>query len=101
DFHVYAHYPTSWSFVTGYESLGRDTKPYFQSEIGDGSSFNAIGEKREMEQAGAPPSAFAWIWISPAVKGLQETWKSYNLYGIYPFPEDMLVDSALSQSRQR
>ena len=101
DFHIYAHYPTSWSFVTGYESLGRGTKPFFQSEIGDGSSYNAIGEKREMEQAGAPATAYAWIWINPAVKGLEDTWKSYDLFGIYPSPEDMLVDSALSQSRQR
>jgi hypothetical protein len=101
DFHIYAHYPTSWGFVTGYESLGRDTKPFFQSEIGDGSSYDAIDEKRGMEQAGAPATAYAWIWINPAVKGLRETWKTYDLRAIYPTPEDLLVDSALSQSRQR
>jgi hypothetical protein len=101
DFHIYAHYPTSWSFVTGYESLGRGTKPFFASEIGDGSSYDPFDEKRGMERAGAPATAFAWIWINPALKGLQETWRTYDLRAVYPSPEDMLVDSALSQSRQR
>jgi hypothetical protein len=101
DFHIYAHYPTSWGFITGYETLGRGTKPFFQSEMGDGSSYDAMGEKRGMERARAPATSYAWIWINPAVKGLQETWKTYDLRALYPTPEDMLVDSALSQSRQR
>ncbi len=101
DFHIYAHYPLRWSFVTGYESLGHDTKPFIQSEIGDGGAYNAIDEKRQMERAGAPATAYAWIWINPAVKGLRETWETYDLRTIYASPEDMLVDTALSQSRQR
>ncbi len=101
DFHIYAHFPTSWSFIMAYESLGRDTKPFIQSEMGDGSSYDPFGEKRGMERAGAPATAYAWIWINPAVIGLRETWRTYDLGAIYPTPEDMLVDSALSQSRQR
>jgi len=101
DFHAYELYPTKWSFVTGYEDLARNTRPFFQSEIGDGSSYNALGEKRKMEEARAPATAYAWGWINPAVKGLEDSWRTYGLAGTYPSIEDMLVDSALSESRQR
>ena len=101
DAHIYERFPTSWDFVIAYENLARATKPFFQSEAGDGSSYDPLGEKRELERAGAPASAYAWVWINPAVAGLQNTWKTYDLAGTYPSIEDMLVDSSLSQSSER
>jgi hypothetical protein len=101
DFHVYARYPTSWKFITEYENLARTTRPFFQSEDGDGSSFDPLDEQRELQRAGAPANAFAWAWVNPAVQGLQATWKTYGLDGVYPSIEAMLRDSALAQSRQR
>jgi hypothetical protein len=102
DFHIYARFPTSWAFAMAYENLARTTKPFFQSETGDGSSYNPLAEKREMGKAGAPATSYAWGgWINPAIKGLQDTWKNYDLAGTYPSMEDMLVDSALSESCQR
>ncbi len=101
DAHIYQSYPTSWGLVLAFANLARNTKPFFLSEAGDGSTYNAIGEKREMEQAGAPSTAFAWGWINPAVRGFEDTWKTYSLADIYPSIEDLLVDSAFSQSRQR
>ncbi len=101
DAHIYESYPTSWDFVTNFENLARATKPFFLSEAGDGSSYNPLAEKRAMERAGAPASAYAWGWINPALKGLQGTWATYGLSDVYPAIEDMLVDSELSESRQR
>jgi hypothetical protein len=87
--------------VTGFENLARDTKPFYLSEAGDGSSYNPIAEKREMERAGAPATAYAWRWINPALRSLQGTWATYGLSGIYPSIEDMFVDERLSECRQR
>ena len=101
DAHVYQRYPTTWDFVMDFENLARDTHPFFLSEAGDGSSYDPFDEKREMERAGAPAGMYASSWIDPALAGLKKTWASYGLYGVYPSIEAMLVDSALSQSRQR
>lgn len=101
DFHVYARYPTSWKFISEYESLGRNTRPFFQSEDGDGSSYDPFNEQRELERAGAAANAYAWNWVRPALRGLQQTWKTYGLNEVYPSIETMLRDSALAQSRQR
>lgn len=101
DAHVYNRYPITWSFITRFANLGRNAKPFFLGEAGIGTSYNPIKEKRRMLEAGAPPDAFAWRWINPAVDGLQQAWKKYDLYGLYPSIEDMLTDSELSGSRQR
>ncbi len=101
DAHIYQPYPTSWGFVLAFENLARNTKPFFLSEAGDGSSYNPFDEKRNMEQVGAPLTSFAYGWINLAVKGFQDTWKTYGLTDVYPSIEDLLIDSALSQSRER
>jgi hypothetical protein len=56
---------------------------------------------RDMEQAGAPPSAYAWQWIKPLTKDLQATWAKYGLDGVYPSIESLFIDSSLSESQQR
>ena len=101
DAHVYNRYPITWSFITSFANLGRNAKPFFLGEAGMGTSYNPIKEKRKMLEAGAPPDAFAWRWINPAVDGLQQAWKKYDLSGLYPSIEDMLIDSEISGSRQR
>jgi hypothetical protein len=101
DAHIYQPYPTSWGFVLAFENLARKTKPFFLSEAGDGSTYNPFDEKREMERVGAPSTAYAWGWITPAVTGFQGTWKTFGLADVYPSAEGLLIDSALSQSRQR
>ena len=101
DAHVYNRYPTTWDFVTGFSNLGRDAKPFFLSEAGLGTSYNAIKEKRKMLGEGAGPDAYAWRWINPAVVGLEQAWAKYGLSSTYPSIEDMLLDSELSGSRQR
>ncbi len=101
DAHIYNRYPTSWKFVTGFAKLGNDTKPFFLSEGGMGSLYNSIREERDMNQAKAPESAYAWNWIRPDVAGLKSTWRKYGLAEVYPEIENMLIDSELSASRQR
>jgi len=101
DMHIYQGYPTRWEFMRAFAKLGRNTKPFFLSEAGIGSSYNAYNEKRKMEQAQAPAGAFAWRWINPAIHGLEQAWAKYGLHSIYPSIEGMLVDSSLLSSRQR
>ncbi len=101
DAHIYNVYPTPWTFVTAFANLARDTKPFFLSEAGIGSTYNSIREEEKMVEAGAPPSAYAWSWIRVDVEGLKKTWAAYGLEGTYPVIEDMLVDSELSASRER
>ena len=101
DAHVYQAYPTTWNFITVFSELGRTTRPVFLSEAGLGSSYNAMRDRRKMQQAGAPGNAYAWRWIAPAVQTLPRAWAAYHLETLYPSIEDMLVDSELNAARQR
>ena len=50
DAHIYPFYPLTWSFITDFRNLDKDNAPpFFLSESGIGSAYNAIQEKREME----------------------------------------------------
>jgi hypothetical protein len=101
DAHIYPTYPLSWRFVTDFAKLDRANHPFLLSESGIGSSYDAIGEKRELEKAHAPDTAIAWTWINPAIDGIRRTWSTYDLNATYPVIEQMFVDSALEASRQR
>ncbi len=101
DAHIYHRYPTSWAFVNAFAQLARDTKPFFLSEAGIGSSYNAIAEDRKMQQAKAPDGAYAYLWIKPAVAGLKKSWHDYGLHSVYPKIEDMMTDSALATAHER
>jgi hypothetical protein len=101
DAHIYNVYPTSWKFVTAFAALARDTKPFFLSEAGIGSTYNSLREEQKMVEAGAPPGAYAWNWIRVDVGGLKRTWSAYGLGETYPSIEDMLLDSERSASRER
>lgn len=101
DVHIYQSYPTTWEFITHFERLGQNTKPFLVSEAGDGSLYNPYNEQRKLMAAHAPADAFAYGWINPAIAGLNRTWQNYQLEEVYPSIEQMLVDSALAQSRQR
>jgi len=101
DTHIYPFYPLQWGFFTSFATLARDNSPFFVSECGIGSAYNFIQEKREMEAAGAPPTALAWTWINPAIVAMKKTWATYGLEATYPSMEQMLIDSALEAARQR
>ena len=82
DFHIYALYPTSWEFCHGLREPGAEHKALLPV----GGSATAArtmpwARSARWSEAGAPSTAFAWGWINPAVKGLQDTWKTYGLAG--------------------
>jgi hypothetical protein len=101
DAHIYNVYPTSWKFAEAFSRLARETKPFFLSEAGIGSTHNSLLEERMMRKAGAPAGAYAWNWIRVDVEGLKRTWATYGLDATYPSIEDMLLDSERSDSLQR
>lgn len=101
DVHIYQRYPTSWDHLLAFSALGNGTKPFLLSETGDGSSYNPFGEKRGLDRIGAPAEAYARRWINAAISGLERTWTTYALNGVYPSQEDMLVDSSLAAATER
>jgi hypothetical protein len=102
DEHIYPYYPLSWDFITDFGNLGRDNAdPFFVSEGGIGSAFNAIEEKRELEKAHAPPYCLSWSWANEGSDGIDRAYAKYGLAGTYSKPEDIFVDSALEAARQR
>jgi hypothetical protein len=102
DEHIYPYYPLTWDFITDFGNLNHDNaNPFFVSEGGIGSSFNAIEEKRELEKAHAPPCCLSWSWANEGTDGINRAYTAYDLTGTYAHPEDIFVDSALEAARQR
>jgi hypothetical protein len=101
DVHIYPSFPTDWSFVTSTAKMADNPRPTFVSEGGIGSSYNAFGEKRKLQQAGAANDGFAWGWINPMIQGLENAWAKYRLQEVYPSIEDMLIDSQKLAARER
>jgi hypothetical protein len=102
DAHIYPFYPLTWNFITDFGKLDQDNPhPFFLSESGIGSSYNAFGEKRELEKAHAPQICLSWSWVNAGIDGMTKAWSMYGMSETYPRIEDMLVDSALEAARQR
>jgi len=102
DAHIYTRWPLAWSFLTSFLHLAENTQPFFVSEAGMGDLFaDVFKSARDLEQAGAPPTAYAWQWIKPLTADLQATWAKYVLATDYPSIESLFVDSSLSESQQR
>jgi hypothetical protein len=101
DEHIYPMYPLSWNFITDFAKVCQDTHPFFMSEGGIGSLYNAFEEKREMEKAHAPAWSPSWEWINATVDGATKTWATYGLKETYPNIEDAYIDSALETALQR
>ena len=73
----------------------------FLSEYGTGSLLNVIRGTRHFEQSQACPDlADATLFREMAAK-LEADWQAWGFDGVYPFPEDMLLDSERLHSRQR
>ncbi|MCX7803729.1 MAG: hypothetical protein N3A38_00935 [Planctomycetota bacterium] len=102
DLHVYHLYPADWEFIRAMMNLGAETRPLFLSEAGSAGAFNAIGEKRKLDEAGAPADAFARThWVDRMCAGIREAWERHRLGDVYPDPEEMLLDSQRIAARQR
>lgn len=101
DAHVYPatpHPPATLAFI---RNLGRTSNPVFLSEYGTGSLLNVIRGTRHFEQRQARPElADATLFREMAAK-LETDWRNWGFDSVYPFPEDMLVDSERLHCRQR
>jgi hypothetical protein len=102
DDHIYPTYPLSWSFITDFAKLDQDSPhPFFLSECGIGSIYNAIEEKRQMIKAHAPAWSPSWAWINSGADGIARTWTAYGLKETYPNMENIFIDSELESANQR
>ncbi len=101
DAHVYTKVPQSDETNKFMRTVGRDTKPVFISEYGIGSVSNAFRELRHYEQAGMR-SDLAWVKSYRRItENFTADWKRFGMEGVYPFPEDMLLESQRLHARQR
>ncbi|MFA5203326.1 MAG: sugar-binding domain-containing protein [Lentisphaeria bacterium] len=101
DAHVYPvtpHPPATFDFI---RNLGRDSKPVFLSEYGTGSLLNVIRGTRHFEQRQTRPDLADATLFREMTAKLEADWRNWGFDGVYPFPEDMLVDSERLHSRQR
>jgi hypothetical protein len=101
DAHAYPgtpHPPITFKFL---RTLGHDTKPVFLSEYGIGSVSNVIRELRHYEQAGMRPDLSWAVSYRNIMEKFLADWKRFGMDGVYPFPEDMLLESQRLHARQR
>ena len=103
DAHVYPFYglPQTQTVSHFIRTIGQGTKPVFLSEYGIGSLFNAIRETRLYEQVRANPELEDFALIRSMAERLTSDWSRFGMDGVYPFPEDMLLDSQRLMARQR
>lgn len=102
DAHIYEPYPTSLEFAREMLHLGARTGPFFVSEAGQGSIYDALGAQRLMKAANAPKDAYlSTETINPGVRAIREVWAKYHLYDTYPNIEQMIRASQESAAVQR
>ena len=101
DAHVYPHIPHSPEIIQFLRTLGKDTKPVFLSEYGTGSQMNVIGEHRSYQQAGAREDLEDASLMDSMARQLEADWERLGMQDVYPFPEDMLLESQRLHCRQR
>jgi hypothetical protein len=101
DAHIYTSFPLNWPTITNFLAIAHDTKPFFLSEAGMGSSFDPLTEGAMMEKLHVPDYVVSWSWIRAGIAGMKHTWSAYGLEGTYPDMHDFIVDSDLSAAKQR
>ena len=101
DAHIYPttpHVPESTRLI---RNVGRDSKPVFLSEYGIGSMMDVIHEARSFEQFGARDDAEDYLMVRGMESRLAQDLKRWDMNGIYPFAEDLLIDSQARMARHR
>ena len=101
DAHVYPPVPHGPQTIRFLRTLGRDTKPVFLSEYGIGSQINVIDEWRHYRQAGARDDLEDASLMRSMCRKFEKDWKRLGMEDVYPFPEEMLLESQRLHCRQR
>ncbi len=101
DCHVYTRVPQA-PFATKFvRTVGAETKPMFLSEYGIGSLQNSIHELRHFEQAGLNPALKDFALNRSMTEKFLNDWSRWGFDTVYPFPEDLFLESQRLHSRQR
>ena len=101
DAHVYPGVPHTPEVEHMLRTLGHDTKPVFLSEYGTGSLCNAIREWRHYEQAGLPATLDDATYYRNQAEQLKADLRRLGMNAVFPFAEDLLVESQRLHNRQR
>ncbi len=101
DAHIYTSWPTNWETMNKFLALAHDTRPFFLSEEGMGTSYDPITESAELDRLQVPHDLFCWSFPQRGLDGMRQTWSTYGLAATYPDMHDFVVDSDLSGARQR
>jgi hypothetical protein len=101
DAHVYPSTPHPAFAAQTIRNLGHGAKPVFLSEYGIGSLMNIVADYRQYEQVGARPDLFDATLLRQQLEKLTVDWQRFGMDDVYPFVEDMLLESQRLHSRQR
>ena len=101
DCHIYPCVPQPPFATKLIRTVGADTKPLFISEYGIGSMQNSIHELRHFEQAGANPELKDFALNRAMAEKFTADWNRWGFDSVYPFPEDLMLESQRLHARQR
>ena len=101
DVHSYPKIPFNDETINGYLYHAKDTKPIFLSESGAGSQYNFPGELKRFMQAGPRPMSADRAYIEQRAARYETDFKKYRLDDVYPFSEDMFIDTYAHQTENR
>jgi hypothetical protein len=101
DAHVYPaapHPPEAERLIRG---LGRGGKPVFLSEYGVGSMMDVVHEARSFEQHRCREDLEDYRFLRGMEDALERDMERWGMRDVYPFAEDLLVDSQERMARHR
>ncbi len=101
DFHKYAIAPYTKKDRDILRTHASDAKPVFLSENGVGSMLDVINDLRQYAHADPQVKSFNAGLLRQQVDLLLADWDRWGMSDVYPFPEDMFVDSYRQQVRQQ
>ncbi|HBP37466.1 MAG TPA: hypothetical protein DD640_01765, partial [Clostridiales bacterium] len=101
DVHLYPTVPVSKKMQTMLRTIGQDTKPVFISEYGLGCQPDLIKIYLQALCDGESPDHPQMRNWKAFIDAFQAFWDEYGFGGVYPFPEDFLLDSIQRCARQR
>ena len=99
--HVYPMTPLRPEAARLIRELGSGSKPVFLSEFGIGSMMDVISEARSFEEHGCAEDLEDYRMLRDMEKRLVEDMERWGMKDVYPFPEDLLVDSQRRMARHR
>ena len=82
------------------KTIGHKTKPIFLSETGVGSLLDVVDGLRKYEQTGLDMEFDDKLLFRKQVDKFMSDWEGFGLQDVYPFPEDMFIDSYRQQAQQ-